>query len=37
MKEVVMKIAYCGIYGSNLHASIGKYPFAPLPIIPGHE
>ncbi len=36
-KEVLMKIAYCGICGSDLHASIGKHPFVPLPATPGHE
>lgn len=36
-REVVMKIAYCGICGSDLHASIGKHPFVPLPATPGHE
>ena len=35
--EVVMKIAYCGICGSDLHASLGKHPFVPLPATPGHE
>jgi len=36
-REVVMKIAYCGICGSDLHASIGNHPFVPLPATPGHE
>lgn len=35
--EIVMKIAYCGICGSDLHASIGKHPFVSLPATPGHE
>ena len=35
--EVIMKIAYSGICGSDLHASIGKHPFVPLPATPGHE
>lgn len=35
--EILMKIAYCGICGSDLHASIGKHPFVPLPATPGHE
>ncbi|MBD3353518.1 MAG: alcohol dehydrogenase catalytic domain-containing protein, partial [Candidatus Lokiarchaeota archaeon] len=35
--DVVMKIAYCGICGSDLHASIGEHPFVPLPATPGHE
>ncbi len=36
-EEVLMKISYCGICGSDLHASIGKHPFVPLPATPGHE
>jgi len=36
-REIVMKIAYCGICGSDLHASIGNHPFVPLPATPGHE
>jgi len=36
-RDVVMKIAYCGICGSDLHASIGNHPFVPLPATPGHE
>ncbi len=35
--EILMRIAYCGICGSDLHASIGKHPFVPLPATPGHE
>jgi L-iditol 2-dehydrogenase len=35
--EILMKIAYSGICGSDLHASIGKHPFVPLPATPGHE
>ena len=35
--EIVMKIAYSGICGSDLHASLGKHPFVPLPATPGHE
>ncbi|MHA1819957.1 MAG: zinc-dependent alcohol dehydrogenase [Promethearchaeota archaeon] len=35
--EIVMKIAYCGICGSDLHAYEGKHPFIPLPATPGHE
>jgi len=36
-REVVMKIAYCGICGSDIHASLGKHPFVSLPATPGHE
>ena len=36
-RDVIMKVAYCGICGSDLHASIGKHPFVPLPATPGHE
>jgi L-iditol 2-dehydrogenase len=35
--EILIKISYCGICGSDLHASIGKHPFVPLPATPGHE
>jgi L-iditol 2-dehydrogenase len=36
-EQILMKIAYSGICGSDLHASIGKHPFVPLPATPGHE
>ena len=35
--EVSLKIAYCGICGSDLHAFKGNHPFIPLPATPGHE
>ena len=35
--EILMKIAYCGICGSDLHAYQGDHPFVPLPATPGHE
>lgn len=35
--EVLIRIAYCGICGSDLHAFRGKHPFIPLPATPGHE
>ena len=35
--EVSLKIAYCGICGSDLHAFKGDHPFVPLPATPGHE
>jgi 2-desacetyl-2-hydroxyethyl bacteriochlorophyllide A dehydrogenase len=35
--ELSLKIAYSGICGSDLHASMGQHPFIPLPATPGHE
>ncbi len=35
--EALMQVAYCGICGSDMHASIGRHPFVPLPATPGHE
>ncbi|MBY9004342.1 MAG: alcohol dehydrogenase catalytic domain-containing protein [Candidatus Lokiarchaeota archaeon] len=35
--EILLKVAYCGICGSDLHAFKGKHPFVPLPATPGHE
>jgi len=35
--EILLKIAYCGICGSDLHAFRGEHPFIPLPATPGHE
>lgn len=35
--EALLEIAYCGICGSDLHASMGKHPFISLPATPGHE
>ena len=35
--EILMKISYCGICGSDLHAYVGEHPFVPLPATPGHE
>lgn len=35
--EILLKIAYCGICGSDLHAFRGDHPFIPLPATPGHE
>lgn len=35
--EVMLKIAYSGICGSDIHAFQGKHPFVPLPATPGHE
>ena len=35
--EACIRIAYCGICGSDLHAFKGKHPFISLPATPGHE
>lgn len=35
--EVMLKVAYSGICGSDIHAFQGKHPFVPLPATPGHE
>lgn len=35
--EACIKIAYCGICGSDLHAFKGNHPFISLPATPGHE
>ncbi len=35
--EALLAIAWCGICGSDLHASLGTHPFIPLPATPGHE
>lgn len=35
--EVLIRVAYCGICGSDIHAFKGKHPFIPLPATPGHE
>ncbi len=35
--EVGIRVAYCGICGSDIHAFQGKHPFISLPFNPGHE
>ncbi len=35
--DILMKVAYSGICGSDLHAYQGEHPFVPLPATPGHE
>jgi len=35
--QVRIRVAYCGICGSDLHAYRGKHPFISLPFDPGHE
>jgi 2-desacetyl-2-hydroxyethyl bacteriochlorophyllide A dehydrogenase len=35
--EVVVKVEYCGICGTDLHILAGEFPPTPYPITPGHE
>ena len=35
--EILLKVAYCGICGSDLHAFKGEHPFISLPATTGHE
>jgi len=35
--QVLIKVKYCGICGSDIHAFLGKHPFIKPPITPGHE
>ena len=35
--EVQIKVAVCGICGSDVHAYHGRHPFVHPPIVPGHE
>ncbi|MBN1836770.1 MAG: alcohol dehydrogenase catalytic domain-containing protein [Spirochaetales bacterium] len=35
--QVRIRVAYCGICGSDLHAYRGRHPFISLPFDPGHE
>jgi len=35
--EIQVKVAVCGICGSDVHAYGGKHPFVKTPIVPGHE
>ncbi|MHA2363080.1 MAG: zinc-dependent alcohol dehydrogenase family protein [Candidatus Hodarchaeales archaeon] len=36
-KEILVKVAYCGICGTDLHIYEGNVPFVKYPIVPGHE
>ena len=36
-KEVLIRVAYAGICGSDVHAYLGKHPFVKPPIVLGHE
>jgi 2-desacetyl-2-hydroxyethyl bacteriochlorophyllide A dehydrogenase len=35
--EIVVKVDYCGICGTDLHILAGEFPPTPYPITPGHE
>ncbi len=35
--ELLVKVKYCGICGSDLHAYAGKNQFSSFPYVPGHE
>src|SRR5579864_6299071 len=35
--EVVVRVEYCGICGTDLHILAGEFPPTPYPITPGHE
>jgi 2-desacetyl-2-hydroxyethyl bacteriochlorophyllide A dehydrogenase len=35
--QVVVKVDYCGVCGTDLHILEGEFPPTPYPIIPGHE
>src|SRR5579859_916572 len=35
--QVVVRVDYCGICGTDLHILDGEFPPTPYPIIPGHE
>ncbi|UCE12986.1 MAG: zinc-dependent alcohol dehydrogenase family protein [Candidatus Heimdallarchaeota archaeon] len=37
MNDLLVKVAYSGICGTDLHIFEGKNPFVSFPIIPGHE
>lgn len=35
--DLLVKVSYCGICGTDLHIYEGKVPYVKFPIIPGHE
>jgi 2-desacetyl-2-hydroxyethyl bacteriochlorophyllide A dehydrogenase len=35
--EIVVRVEYCGICGTDLHILAGEFPPTPYPITPGHE
>ena len=36
-RDVVIKVAACGICGTDLHIIDGEFPPSPYPLVPGHE
>jgi threonine dehydrogenase-like Zn-dependent dehydrogenase len=36
-KEILVKVAYCGICGTDVHIYEGQVPYVKYPLIPGHE
>jgi 2-desacetyl-2-hydroxyethyl bacteriochlorophyllide A dehydrogenase len=36
-RDVVVRVAACGVCGSDLHLADGEIPGTPYPLIPGHE
>lgn len=35
--EIVVRVAACGMCGTDLHIAAGEFPPTPYPIVPGHE
>jgi 2-desacetyl-2-hydroxyethyl bacteriochlorophyllide A dehydrogenase len=35
--EVIVRVEFCGICGTDLHIVAGEFPPTPYPIVPGHE
>ena len=35
--QVLIKVAYSGVCGSDVHAYLGEHPFISCPVVPGHE
>jgi NADPH2:quinone reductase len=35
--EIVVRVAACGMCGTDLHIADGEFPPTPYPIVPGHE
>jgi len=35
--QVQLRVKFCGICGSDVHAYFGEHPFIRLPAVPGHE
>jgi L-iditol 2-dehydrogenase len=36
-KDVLIRVYYCGICGSDIHAYLGRHPFISPPVVQGHE